>query len=46
VTQSVQRGGFSQGLRRKIGRRYFSGRLDFDARTIITKFQPINYNRE
>ena len=32
-----------QGLRRTVGRRYFSGGLDFDAATIIHRFVPANY---
>jgi hypothetical protein len=27
------------GLRRVVGRRYFSGRLDYDAATVITRFR-------
>ena len=32
-----------QGLRRTVGRRYFSGDLDFDAETIIYRFVRGNY---
>jgi hypothetical protein len=34
-----------QDLRRTIGRRYLSGRIDFDAATIINKFCPPDYSR-
>ena len=32
-----------QGLRRIVGRRYFPGKLDFDAETVIHRFVPANY---
>ena len=32
-----------QGLRRTVGRRYFSGNMDYDATTIIHRFVPGNY---
>jgi hypothetical protein len=34
-----------QGLRRTVSRRYLSGRLDFDAATIISKYRHIDYSR-
>jgi len=34
-----------QGLRGTVGRRYLSGRIDFDAATVITKYRHIDYNR-
>jgi hypothetical protein len=34
------------GLRRIVGRRYLSGRLDFDASTVIRKYRQIEYRRD
>lgn len=34
------------GLRQKIARRYFSGRSDFDAKTIISRFCPTTYHSD
>lgn len=33
-----------EGLRRVIGRRYLSSRIDFDAATIISKFRSADYS--